>query len=404
DILDVWFDSGVSHAAVLERRENLRWPADLYLEGSDQHRGWFHSSLLCAVGTRDRAPYKAVLTHGFVVDAEGRKMSKSLGNIVPPKEVINKYGAEILRMWVSATDYRDDIRISENILKQLTDAYRRIRNTARFILGNLGDFDPAKDAVDYADMTELDRYALHRLQDLVSRCRAAYDAYEFHVIYHAVHNFCAVDLSAFYLDILKDRLYVLPADSAVRRSAQTALYEIIQALVRLLAPILAFTCEEIWRHIPSAAAEKPSVHMTLFPDPRKKWQDHDLAATWDVIRKVRQEVTKALEEARNQKLVGHPLDAAVTVHAPRDLAKALAAYQDQLKEIFIVSQADVSAEPPPESAISAGGLEGVAVAVAPARGEKCARCWVHDESVGTFSDHPGICARCHQSLQESGRL
>ncbi|MBU2489464.1 MAG: isoleucine--tRNA ligase, partial [Proteobacteria bacterium] len=397
DILDVWFDSGTSHAAVLEYRDYLRWPADLYLEGSDQHRGWFHSSLLCAVGTRGSAPYKAVLTHGFVVDADGRKMSKSLGNIVPPKDVINKYGAEILRMWVSATDYRDDIRISDVILKQLTDAYRRIRNTCRFILGNLPDFDPATDAVAYADMDELDRFALHRLHGLDARCRAAYEEYEFHVIYQALHNFCAVDLSAFYLDILKDRLYTQPLDSPLRRSAQTTLNIIIGALTRLMAPILAFTAEEVWSHLPGAD-KKESVHLALFPEVAAEWKDPELAARWDVVRKVRAEVTKALEEARNRKEVGHPLEAAVTVYAPEDVAITLDTFSGRLREIFIVSEARVSREAPPEDALAAGGMEGVAVAVASAQGEKCARCWVRDTTVGDFLDHPGVCSRCHGSL------
>ncbi len=402
DILDVWFDSGVSHAAVLERRDYLRWPADLYLEGSDQHRGWFHSSLLSAVGTRGRAPYKAVLTHGFVVDSDGRKMSKSLGNTVAPKDVISRYGAEILRMWVSATDYRDDIRISENILKQLTDAYRRIRNTCRFILGNLGDFDPATDAVAYADMDELDRFALHKLHGLITKCRAAYEEYEFHVIYHALHNFCAVDLSAFYLDILKDRLYTRPKGSPIRRSAQSALCLVIQALTRLMAPILAFTAEEVWAHVP-CADKKTSVHLTLFPEAEEAWKAPDLAARWDLVRKVRGEVTKALEEARNQKLVGHPLEAAVTVYAPADVADRLADFSDRLKEIFIVSEAGVSREAPPAGALAAGGMEGVAVAVASARGEKCARCWVRDTTVGGFSDHPEVCSRCREALVDMGR-
>ena len=244
DILDVWFDSGVSHAAVLEARDNLVWPADLYLEGSDQHRGWFHSALLTSVGTRGKAPYKAVLTHGYVVDEQGRKMSKSVGNIVAPKEVIQKYGAEILRLWVSASDYRDDVRISDKFLKQMTDAYRRIRNTCRFILGNLADFDPGKDKVDTSDMTELDRFILHRLQGLIRRVEKAYQDHEFHAIYHSLYNFCTLDLSAFYLDVLKDRLYTSMADDPARRSAQTAVLAILEAMVRMMAPILVFTAED----------------------------------------------------------------------------------------------------------------------------------------------------------------
>ncbi|MGD8292884.1 MAG: isoleucine--tRNA ligase, partial [Desulfobacterales bacterium] len=266
DILDVWFDSGVSHAAVLEQRPYLRWPADLYLEGSDQHRGWFHSALLTAVGTRNQAPYDAVLTHGFVVDAEGRKMSKSIGNVISPSEVIEKYGTEILRLWVSASDYREDIRISDNILKQLTDAYRRIRNTSRFMLGNLFDFDPEKDAVDYNDMQEIDRFALHKLQLIVEKARAAYEAYEFHVIYHALYNYCTLDLSALYLDILKDRLYTSASQSSGRRSAQSVLYIVLETIARLMAPILPFTSDEIWQYMPPTNGRESSIHLALLPE------------------------------------------------------------------------------------------------------------------------------------------
>ena len=260
DILDVWFDSGVSHVAVLEERSYLRWPADLYLEGSDQHRGWFHSAILTAVGTRNKAPYKAVLTHGYVVDADGKKMSKSLGNIVAPIEVIEKYGAEILRLWVSASDYRDDIRISDKFLKQLSDAYRRIRNTCRFLLGNLSDFDPAKDAVPYKSMLEIDKFALHRLQKIIERTRRAYDAYEFHTIYHTIYNYCTLDLGAFYLDVLKDRLYTSPPKSQVRRSAQTVLAVMADVLVRLMAPILSFTAEELWKFMPQNNEDEESAN------------------------------------------------------------------------------------------------------------------------------------------------
>ena len=301
DILDVWFDSGVSHAAVLEPRPELRWPADLYLEGSDQHRGWFHSSILESVGTRGRAPYDAVLTHGYVVDENGRKMSKSLGNVILPSEMIEKYGAEILRLWVSATDYRDDVRISDSMMKQLSDAYRRIRNTCRFILGNLSDFDPAANAVDFDSMAELDRFALHRLNWLLERGLKAYNDYEFHVIYHSLHNFCSVDLSAFYLDILKDRLYTSPPDSQARRSAQTAMYRIIDAIVRLMAPILPITAEEIWTYMPDYEGKKESIHLENMPEVDKMWTNADLAEKWERILKVRGEVTKALEEARADK-------------------------------------------------------------------------------------------------------
>ena len=403
DILDVWFDSGVSHAAVLEARPNLSWPADLYLEGSDQHRGWFHSSLLTAVGTRQAAPYKAVLTHGFVVDADGKKMSKSLGNVIAPKEVIDRYGAEILRMWVSASDYRDDIRISEKILKQLTDAYRRIRNTGRFLLGNLSDFDPAKDMVPYASMLPIDRYALHTLQELIEKSRKAYDTFEFHVIYHALFNYCTLDLSAFYLDILKDRLYTSPPADLARRSAQSALYLIADSLSRLMAPIMVFTAEEIWRHLPGSADKQQSIHLTALPHADEKLRDDDLALQWKTIKLVRAEVTKSLEAARAAKTIGHSLDAAVTVGLSDEFYQQLAPYAQELRSILIVSQAGLH-RGPLEGGDSATETEGIWVEVRSASGEKCDRCWVYDPSVGSQADHPTICARCYASLQTMGQI
>ena len=399
DILDVWFDSGVSHAAVLEAREALTWPADLYLEGSDQHRGWFHSALLTAVGNRGRAPYKAVLTHGFVVDAEGKKMSKSIGNVIAPEKVIKQYGAEILRLWVSAADYREDIRISDNILKQLSDAYRRIRNTCRFMLGNLSDFDPETDAVPYEEMTQIDRFALHQLQELIAKARSAYDSYEFHTIYHRLHNYCALDLSAFYLDVLKDRLYVTAAGSAVRRSAQSAIHRILDAVTRVMAPILAFTADEIWRHMPSMAGRPESVHEAFLPEPDSGCMDAGLAERWKRLLAVRGEVTKALEEARVAKRIGHSLDAAVTLYAEGDLADLLAEYADDLRGFFIVSQVALT-DQRPEAAMVSELVPSLAVGVAPASGEKCQRCWVRSTNVGADADHPGVCGRCLQNLAE----
>ncbi|HSR11716.1 MAG TPA: isoleucine--tRNA ligase, partial [Thermodesulfobacteriota bacterium] len=286
DILDVWFDSGVSYAAVLEKRPNLKYPADMYLEGSDQHRGWFHSSLLASVGTRGRAPYDSVLTHGFVVDGEGRKMSKSLGNVILPEEVMKRYGAEILRIWVAAEDYRDDIRISEEILSRLSDAYRRIRNTCRFLLGNLSDFDPAKDMVRDADLHEFDRWILLRLQRLTARMKEAYKDFDFHLAFQALHNFCIVDLSSLYLDILKDRLYTSGASSVERRAAQTTLFRILDGLVRLMAPILSFTAEEIWGYVPGAKAQAESVHLTLFPEVGSRYGDPKLEERFETLLKV----------------------------------------------------------------------------------------------------------------------
>ncbi len=398
DILDVWFDSGVSHAAVLEARDQLTWPADLYLEGTDQHRGWFHSSLLTAVGLRQQAPYKAVLTHGFVVDAEGKKMSKSIGNVIAPKQVINKYGAEILRLWVAASDYRDDVRISDNILKQLSDAYRRIRNTSRFMLGNLSDFDPDKHTVPYEQMTAIDRYALHALQELIARSRKAYDAYDFHVIYHGLHNYCTVDLSAFYLDILKDRLYTSPPESLARRSAQTALYHIAHSLARLMAPIMVFTAEEIWRYLPDGPGKEKSIHLSSMPRVNESFMNTSLAAQWKAIKLVRGEVTKALEEARAQKRIGHSLQADVVVGLDDELFQQLMPYKEDLRYIFIVSSVRLG-KGEIEGAYQSAEHEGIFVQASPATSDKCERCWVHDPTVGSCHDHPLICERCSEALK-----
>lgn len=399
DILDVWFDSGVSHAAVLEKRDDLSWPADLYLEGSDQHRGWFHSSLLTAVGTRSQAPYKAVLTHGFVVDAEGRKMSKSIGNVIAPGEVIQKYGAEILRLWVAASDYRDDVRISEGILKQLSDAYRRIRNTSRFMLGNLFDFDPAVDAIDYGDLPEFDRFALYRLHRLVHRSLDAYTAYDFHVIYHSLSNFCTVDLSALYLDVLKDRLYTSPPASTERRSAQTVLFTLLDAMARLMAPILPFTAEEIWDHMPAWAEKAKSVHLTALPAVDDRWADAAVGKTWEQLIAIRGEVTKALESARADKRIGHPLDAAVTLAAEGSNGELLDRYRDLLRDLFIVSSVQVVPGGDLAETAESDVIAGLSVRVEPATGDKCERCWVHDPSVGGNADHPTVCSRCAGKLE-----
>ncbi len=390
DIIDVWFDSGVSWAAVLEKREYLKYPADLYLEGSDQHRGWFHSALLTSVGTRGCAPYSTVLTHGFVVDGEGRKMSKSAGNVILPEEVIRDYGAEILRLWVAAEDYRDDIKLSEEILRRLSEAYRRVRNTCRYILGNVYDYDPEKETVPYGDLMELDRWALHRLQNLVSRALDAYERFEFHIIYHSINNFCAVDMSARYLDILKDRLYVLPARSIERKSAQTALYEILMTLVKLMAPILSFTAEEVWGYL--RRDRGGSAHLQQFPTVKDEFSDEELARRWEVIWQVREEVSKALEGARREKLIGLSLDAQVSIALPKGLYDLLSQYEDQLRGIFIVSQVTLSTDT---------DIKGVTVEVKKAEGEKCGRCWVYDTSVGRNARHPTICRRCVETIEGS---
>ncbi len=395
DILDVWFDSGVSQAAVIEPNPRLSYPADLYLEGSDQHRGWFHSSLLAAVGTRGVAPYKAVLTHGFVLDPKGRPMSKSLGNVVSPLEVIDKYGAEILRLWVATQDYRNDTRCGEDILRQVSEAYRRIRNTARYILGNLHGFDPAVHSVPPEQLLELDRWALSRLAGLEARVRKAYDDYQFHVLYHAVHNFCAVDMSAFYLDVLKDRLYTAPATSQARRSAQTAIYRILDTLTRLIAPVLSFTAEEIWRHLPGEREE--SVHLALFPEEISGLRDPELEQRYEQLLQLRSAVSKALELARGEKIIGHSLDALVRLEVPEGPWRGLVErYLDQLPTLCIVSQVEM-AEGLAESE-TAADIPGLKVRVEKATGEKCQRCWNYSPSTGQDTSHPGICRRCVEAL------
>jgi isoleucyl-tRNA synthetase len=392
DILDVWFDSGTSSAAVLERRPELGMPADLYLEGSDQHRGWFHSSLLAAVGTRDIAPYKTVLTHGFVVDGQGYKMSKSLGNVIAPEEIIRQYGAEIIRLWVSAEDYRDDIRISQDILKRLSEAYRRIRNTCRFLLGNLYDFNPESDSVPYGQMDELDRFALCQLQDLIQKIRQGYARFEFHRVYHALHNYCVVDLSSFYLDILKDRLYTSPAASVARRSAQTVIHTLLLALVRLMAPILSFTAEEVWLRMPHGL--RPSVHMEPFPEVDSSLRDEKLNARWTKILAVRNEVLRVLEASRRDKVIGHPLDARVRLVLPPGFEE-FAGEEELFRSVFIVSQVTIEPEAALTSPVQGVDLPGLKIQVETASGEKCERCWIRSDKVGQFPDQPKICDRCY---------
>ena len=390
DILDVWFDSGVSYAAVLEKRNDLEFPASLYLEGSDQHRGWFHSSLLTSVGTRGRAPYLSVLTHGFVVDGEGKKMSKSAGNVIAPEEVINQLGADVLRLWVAAEDYKDDIKISNVILKRLADSYFRIRNTYRFLLGNLYDFDPEKDRVPYPELHEIDRWALHQLQKLISRVREAYERFEFHIVYHSVQNFCAVEMSALYFDILKDRLYTFSSHSRGRRSAQTALHEILKTLTFLMAPILSFTTEEVWKSIPQEPGKPESVHLTSFPEMKKEYLDDALNERWERIWEIRAVVTKALEEARKEKKIGLSLDAQVHLHLPEKIFSFLQPYEAELKFVFIVSSVTL---------YHGKDEKGVSVEVWRAEGKKCERCWNYEVSVGRHTEHQTICQRCVEAIE-----
>ena len=401
DILDVWFDSGVSYAAVMEKRDYLDSPSDLYLEGSDQHRGWFHSSLLCSVGTRGEAPYKSVLTHGFVVDGQGKAMHKSAGNVISPEELIQNYGAEIIRLWVAGEDYRDNIRLSGEILQRLTEAYRRIRNTCRFILGNISDFDPEVDQIPYQEMEELDRWVLHRVQVLSEQVLEAYERFDFHIVFHTLHNFCVVELSAFYLDIVKDRLYTSPPNSPARRSAQSAMNETLETIVRLMAPILSFTAEEIWEHM-RGGKRPPSVHADLFHPVKEHYKDPALASRWENILTVRREVTKALELARKNREVGHSLDASVTLGLSDTFMEALMPYIDQLRSIFIVSSVDLLHIQDMEGGLESETVPGLKVLISPSRDPKCERCWVHDPTVGDDKRHPNICRRCLHALVEMG--
>jgi len=401
DILDVWFDSGVSHAAVLLATGGLTHPADLYLEGSDQHRGWFHSSLLAALAAGREVPYRAVLTHGFVVDGEGRKMSKSEGNVIAPEEIIKPNGADLLRLWVASEDFSDDLRLSPEILKRLGDGYRRIRNTLRFLLGNLADFDPGRDAVANDQMEELDRYALHQLAGVSERVRQAYDSYQLHAVYHTLHTYCITDLSGFYLDILKDCLYTEAAAAPRRRSAQTAVWKIAETLIRLLAPILCFTADEAWEYLPAVAGREESVHLARFAEASPF--DPELASRWEGLRAVRGQLLAALERARAAKVIGGGLEAAVTLYAEGDTLALLRAYDHQLATLCIVSQARVAslAEIPAGLTVEAGEPR-VAVAVVAAAGEKCDRCWQILPEVGSQAGHPGLCSRCAAVVRGGG--
>ncbi|SHK09608.1 isoleucine--tRNA ligase [Desulforamulus aeronauticus] len=403
DIMDVWFDSGSSHLAVLDQPElwpELQWPADLYLEGSDQHRGWFNSSLSTSVAVTGKPPYKAVLTHGFLVDEKGRKMSKSLGNVVDPLKVINQMGADILRLWVSSADYRSDLSVSPNIIKQMTESYRKIRNTARFLLGNLYDFDPAKDKVTYEKLPELDRVALLELHKLIKRVLSAYENYEFHVVYHAVHNYCVVDLSAFYLDIIKDRLYTAPPASLERRAAQTVLYEALDALVRLLTPVLAFTTEEIYKHMPVVGERLASVQLLDMPEVNEEYLDVELEKKWDKFQEIRKEVLKSLELARQNKVIGNALEAKVDLYVAGEVADLLQPMADELTTLFIVSTVNLQQlKAAPAEAVRAEELE-LAVLVTPAEGDKCERCWMYHEAVGQDTEHTTLCPRCAGVVKE----
>lgn len=397
DIMDVWFDSGSSHAAVCRKRPYLKWPADVYLEGADQYRGWFQSSLLTSVAAGDGAPYKQIITHGWTVDGEGRKMSKSLGNGIAPQEIISKYGADILRLWVASADYHADIRISPEILKQISDNYRKLRNTARYCLGNLYDFDPDNDMVSNDELEELDKYALMKLDEVIAIARKGYDEYEYHTTAHALHNFCVVDMSNFYFDVLKDRLYTTAPDSKSRRAAQTVLYKVLDALTLILTPILAFTCDEIWtamKHDKSRNPEGPLFNNIPTADYIET--DEAFIAKWDRIHEIRTDVQKALELARNEKVIGKPLEAKVTLYADGELADFLKSELKSLPEIFITSAVEIA----DGEGEFKGDVKGLSITVNKADGEKCERCWKFSDTVGQDSEHPTLCAHCAETMKQ----
>ena len=389
DIMDVWFDSGVSHTAVMEQHKGLSWPADLYLEGADQYRGWFQSSLLTSVVYKGSAPYKAVCTHGWVVDGEGKTMHKSLGNGIAPNEITDVYGADILRLWVASSDYHSDIRISQPILKQLSEAYKKIRNTARFILGNLGNgkgFNPDTDCVSDDKLTELDKWALMRLDSLIDKVNEGYNTFDFHIAFHAIHNFCVTDMSNFYLDIIKDRLYCEKEDSEVRRAAQTAMYRILSAVARLAAPIISFTAEEIWTYMPHTSTDdKESIFLNQMPEKSGIEFSDEFVSKWDFIYSTRETVNKVLEEKRNEKLIGKSLEANIIIHCGESLYEKYNALTEELKDILIVSGVSASKD---------GNDEVPEIEVIKAEGEKCERCWSYSNTVGSDSEHPTLCARC----------
>ena len=394
-IMDVWFDSGVSHRSVLVPR-NLPRPADLYLEGSDQHRGWFQSSLLTSIASTKDAPYKRILTHGFTMDGQGRKMSKSLGNTILPKDITEKYGADILRLWVSSVDYREDVRISENILQQMSDAYRRIRNTARFLMGNLNNFDYANDKVDYKDMFEIDKWAMHKLEELKEKTTEYYDKYEFYSLFQEITYFCSMEMSSFYLDIVKDRLYCEGTTSIERRSAQTVLTEVLKVLVRIISPVLSFTADEIWERIPEALKEEESVHLSKWIEANPEYLNEELAKKWDKIARLRREVNKKLEAERQTGLIGHSLDARVLLNIANAEYSFIKDYtENEVSDLFIVSQVKFVNDNLAESEI-----EGISISVEKASGEKCERCWKYDEEVGHDHNHSDVCPRCAKVLNE----
>ena len=384
DIMDVWFDSGSSHTSVVKRRPYLKFPADMYLEGNDQYRGWFQSSLLTSVATDGVAPYKTVLTHGMILDMERRKMSKSLGNGISPQEVIEQYGADVLRLWVASSDYQSDINISREILKQMSESYRKIRNTARYILGNISDFNPDTDMVPADKLTNLDKWAVKTLNNLIEKVKAAYDKYEFHQVYHSIHNFCVVDMSNFYLDVLKDRLYTEKKDSVERRSAQTAIYLILDAMTRMLAPILAYTSDEIWSYMPHKSSDNSEhVIFNSMPEITEVSVDDSFMADWDKIHELRDDAKKEIEVLVKNKTIKGSLESKVTLEASGDYLEFLNKVKDEIKPALIVSEVEIKE-----------GDGELKITVEKAEGEKCERCWSISRTVGLNQAHPTLCDKC----------
>ncbi len=397
DIMDVWFDSGSSHQAVLVEREDLQRPADLYLEGSDQYRGWFNSSLSTAVAVTGKAPYKGVLSHGFALDGEGRKMSKSLGNTVVPAKVMNQLGGDILRLWVASVDYQADVRVSDALLKQVAEVYRKIRNTFRFLLGNLSDFNPTTDSVNLENLRDVDRYMLVKLNNLTKRVKEAYDQYEFAAIYHAVHNFCTIELSSFYLDFAKDVLYIESKDNQERRAIQTVLYETLLSLVKLVTPILPHTAEEVWEQMDYV--QEKSVQLVDMPEVKEYEQADELEKKWDAFMTLRDDVLKALEVARNEKVIGKSLTASISLYPNAESKALLDSVEEDLKQLFIVSGFEIAGDyaAAPEVAQT---FDSVKIVISQAEGETCERCWIVTPEIGSDEEHPSLCQRCATIVKE----
>jgi isoleucyl-tRNA synthetase len=396
DTLDVWFDSGVTHAGVLARREQLHFPADLYLEGSDQHRGWFQSSLLASVAMNGVAPYKTVLTHGFTVDAKGEKMSKSKGNVIPPQSVMKNLGADVLRLWIASTDYRGEMRVSDEILERTSDGYRRLRNTARFLLSNLNDFTPAEHLVPVEHLLPLDRWVLDRAFTLQEEVKSAYENYQFQTIFQKVHHFCAIDLGSFYLDIIKDRQYTAKTDGLARRSTQSAMFHVLEALVRWLAPILSYTADEIWQHLPSLEKREASVFLStwyehLAPLEANASFNHDF---WQTVMTVRSDVSQSLEHSRTNKEIGSSLAADVEIHCDKNTFATLAKLGDELRFVFITSDATLTKNDANDYNIT--------ITVTPSSAPKCVRCWHQRAEVGANPEHPELCGRCVENIAGEG--